>query len=214
MNSADLADPDKAPSLRERKHLRARGRILDEATRLFETRGYSETTLRDIAEAAETSIPTLVRYFGSKDAIFLYRDRQIVQQLAQRVEAKAYATLSEGLRDAIETSLLDLAERERLLDIIRTDPACVPLSAAMRRDWENLLESLILSFSPATPAGRMRAKSLAYMLTASGMAGLEVWYEHGKSVDLQTLQQDLIGEFMAAFIVPIEQAHAARRAAD
>jgi AcrR family transcriptional regulator len=210
MSAAEM----EAPSLRERKHLRARRTILEEATRLFESRGYSNTTLRDIADAAETSIPTLIRYFGSKDAILLDRDRQIVSQLAERVEAGAYATLSEGLRDAFETSLLDLAERERLHDIVRADPACVPLTAAMRRDWEELLEALILSFSPATPEGRMRAKSLAYMLTASGMAGMEFWHEHDKAPDLRILQQDLIDEFMAAFIAPIERAHVARRAAE
>lgn len=204
--------PDEVPSLRARKHLRARTTILEEATRLFEIKGYSNTTLKDIADAAETSIATLMRYFGSKDAILLDRHRAILTQLTDRVRTGAYPSLSEGLRDAMATSLLDLAERERLLDIVWTDPECIPLNAIMRRDWENLLEELILSFSPPTIEARMRAKSLAHMLTASGMAGLQFWYEQGKTLDLRNLQPDLIEEFMAAFIAPIERAYAARSA--
>ncbi len=210
MTASILPDPEQASSLRERKHLRSQRRILEEATRLFEIAGYSQTTLKDIAEAAETSIPTIMRYFGSKDAIFLYRHSRIVEELARRLDSAAYPSLDAALRDAMETSLEDLSERERLLDIIRRDPECEALTAKMRRDWESLLERVILAFSPSTRTGRMRAKSLAYMLAASGMAGLEFWYEEGKGGAPGAIQQDLIDEFMATFIAPIDRAYAAR----
>lgn len=208
-----LPDPDEASSLRERKHLRARRKILEEATRLFEIAGYSSTTLREIAEAAELSIPTVMRYFGSKDAIFLYRHSRIVEELAGRLDTAAYTTLDAALRDAMTTSLDDLSERERLHEIIRDDPACEALNAKMRRDWESLLERVILAFSPPTRADQLRAKSLAYMLAASGMAGLEFWYEERKGGSPGVIQQDLINEFMATFIAPIDQAYLARQQA-
>lgn len=211
MTASILPDPEQASSLRERKHLRSRRRILEEATRLFEAAGYSQTTLKDIAEAAETSIPTVMRYFGSKDTIFLYRHTRIVEELASRLDSAAYPSLDAALRDAMETSLEDLSERERLLDIIRRDPEYEALTAKMRRDWESLLERVILAFSPSTRTGRMRAKSLAYMLAASGMAGLEFWYEEGKGDAPGASQRHLIDEFMATFITPIDQAYVARR---
>lgn len=210
MTASILPDPEQASSLRERKHLRSQRRILEEATRLFEGVGYSQTTLKEIAEAAETSIPTVMRYFGSKDAILLYRHSRIVEELARRLDSAAYPSLDAALRDAMETSLEDLSERERLLDIIRRDPECEALTAKMRRDWESLLERVILAFSPSTRTARMRAKSLAYMLAASGMAGLELWYEEGKGGAPGAIQQDLIDEFMANFIAPIDCAYAAR----
>lgn len=212
MTASILPDPEQASSLRERKHLRSRRRILEEATRLFEAAGYSQTTLKEIAEAAETSIPTVMRYFGSKDAIFLYRHTRIVEELARRLDAAEYPSLDAALRDAMETSLEDLSERERLLDIIRRDPDYEALTAKMRHDWESLLERVILAFSPSTRTGRMRAKSLAYMLAASGMAGLEFWYEEGKGDVPGAMQQDLIDEFMTTFIAPIDRAYAGREA--
>ncbi|PEQ10590.1 hypothetical protein B2G71_21680 [Novosphingobium sp. PC22D] len=193
-------------SLRERKHLRARQTILEEATRLFLTKGYSATTLKDIADASETSVATIVRYFNSKEAILLYKDRAVVAQVAERVRARAYKSLSEGVRDAMWTSVLGFKEeRAPLFDLIWNDPAGIPLQAAMRRDWEEVLEQLFLQFSPDTPAAHLRAKSLAYMLVASGMAGLEFWHENGKQADVATLQPELIDEFVNAFVVPLEK---------
>jgi AcrR family transcriptional regulator len=46
-----------------------RGRILDAAKRLFIERGYPATTLEEIAQAADTSLPTLYRVFSSKRAL-------------------------------------------------------------------------------------------------------------------------------------------------
>jgi AcrR family transcriptional regulator len=201
------------PSLRERKHLRARQTILDEATRLFLAKGYSNTTLKDIADAAETSIATIVRYFTSKDAILLYRDRKVVSGFAERVQARSYRTLSEGLRDAVWRAESDLADRLRLFEVILNDPDSVSLLAAMRADWEAALEALFLQFCPETREGRLRAKSLAMMQFALGMANMRFWYEDGKRGDITKTQQGLIDEFIVAFVEPIERSYAARRAA-
>lgn len=197
-------------SLRERKHLRARKTILEEAKRLFLTKGYSNTTLKDIAEAAETSIATIMRYFASKDAILLHDDRLVIAKLEERIRARAYKTLSEGVRDARWMSVLDFEDRAPLFDIVWSDPACVSLLAAMRSEWERLLESLFLQFSPDTPDGRLRAKSLAYMLVASGIAGLEFRRKENPRINPIDLQPDLIDTFIATFVVPLEEACAAR----
>ncbi|WP_428377663.1 TetR/AcrR family transcriptional regulator [Lichenicoccus sp.] len=193
------------PSLRERKHLRARQTILDEATRLFLAGGYSNTTLKDIADAAETSIATIVRYFGSKDAILLHRERAVVSELAERVGSRAHRTLSDGVRGVTETSFLDLTERSLLFEIMITEPECVHLLATMRREWENVVEELFLQFCPKTRQGRLRAKSLAYMLAAIGMANTQFWHENRKRFDLRTSQQGLIDEFITAFVEPLEK---------
>jgi AcrR family transcriptional regulator len=199
------------PSLRERKYLRARQTIIDEATRLFEARGYTNTTLKDIASAAETSIATIMRYFASKDAILLDRERALVAGLLERVRARAYPTLSEGVRDISWRSGVDLTERQRLYQIILTDPERVSLTAALRSEWESLLEELYLQFSPATWEGRLRAKSLAMMQTAIGMAGSQVWHEEGPGARPYPMQSDLIDEFIASLVKPIDKAYAAKR---
>lgn len=48
-----------------------RSRILFEATRLFATRGYSATSVRELVEAAGCTKPALYYYFENKEAVFL-----------------------------------------------------------------------------------------------------------------------------------------------
>ena len=46
-----------------------RQRILNAASKLFETKGFDATTTRDIAQAAGTATGTLFNYFSTKEAI-------------------------------------------------------------------------------------------------------------------------------------------------
>lgn len=57
------------PGLRERKRQQTLQRITDAAMRLFAQRGYDETTLEAVAEAAEISQRGFFHYFASKEDI-------------------------------------------------------------------------------------------------------------------------------------------------
>lgn len=48
-----------------------RGRLLAEALRLFTSRGYAATTVREIVEAAGVTKPVLYYYFNSKEGLYL-----------------------------------------------------------------------------------------------------------------------------------------------
>src|SRR3954467_1259071 len=61
--------PDKPPTLRERQAQLTQAEILKSARRLFADRGYSRTSVRDIAEAAGVSSQTVYDSIGSKQAI-------------------------------------------------------------------------------------------------------------------------------------------------
>ncbi|MDO8189385.1 TetR family transcriptional regulator [Conexibacter sp. JD483] len=58
--------------LRERKKARTRAAIQDAALRLFERQGYAETTVDEIAAAAEVSQSTFFRYFPTKEELVAY----------------------------------------------------------------------------------------------------------------------------------------------
>jgi AcrR family transcriptional regulator len=57
--------------LREMKKERTRTAILDAARELFFSRGFGNTTMEDIASAAEAAVGTVYNYFESKSAIIL-----------------------------------------------------------------------------------------------------------------------------------------------
>lgn len=60
--------------LRDRNKMRTRLRLNSEAIRLFAEQGYDNTSVQDIADAAEVSLRTLFRYFSSKEEILFARD--------------------------------------------------------------------------------------------------------------------------------------------
>src|SRR5258705_7641610 len=60
--------------LRERKKIRTKETIQREAYRLFDENGYANTTVEQIAEAAEVSPSTFFRYFPSKELVLMADD--------------------------------------------------------------------------------------------------------------------------------------------
>jgi len=75
-------------SLRDRKRARTRQALVEAAATLFERDGYDETTIADIAAAAEIGTRTFFSYFPSKEELLFpesdARVRAAVEAIAER----------------------------------------------------------------------------------------------------------------------------------
>ncbi|GAA1606548.1 MULTISPECIES: TetR family transcriptional regulator [Kribbella] len=101
--------------LRERKKAKTRASIQEHALRLFREQGYAETTVQEIAAAAEVSPATFFRYFPTKeDTIVFDRLDPVMIELFRGQPAGMHPT--EALRAAIRQSLDVLSEDEWALE--------------------------------------------------------------------------------------------------
>lgn len=121
-----MSTPVAQMGLRERKKARTRAAIQQHALRLFRERGYEETTVEDIAAAAEVSPSTFFRYFPAKEDVVLYDVLDAKLFAAYRKQPAALSAI-DALRTTLRGIYTDLprdeldaqVERERL---VRTVP--------------------------------------------------------------------------------------------
>jgi AcrR family transcriptional regulator len=117
-------------------------RLCDAALRLFEERGYDQTTVADIAHAAGVTPMTFYRHFGSKEALVVDDpfDPMIVAAVAaQPPQLPALARAIGGLEQAWHTERVDPADLRRRLAIIAATPSLRPATVANTQRTQSLI---------------------------------------------------------------------------
>lgn len=107
-----MSAPAPTQSLRERKKNRTRLAIRQQAFRLFDEQGYANTTIDQIAEAADVSPRTLYRYFGVKEAL-LVSDDHTTPIVAAFENAPRELTIVEAYQHAVAEVFSGLSPEER-----------------------------------------------------------------------------------------------------
>ena len=100
-----------ALGLRERKKLRTRATLVDVATRLCAQQGYENTTVDQIAGAAEVSPRTFSRYFPNKEAVIGALIEETSEQVAKALARQSHAITEHEALVAAHVEVFRAAER-------------------------------------------------------------------------------------------------------
>src|SRR4029450_4101775 len=176
--------------LRERKRTRTRLMIQTEALRLFNEKGYAQTTVEEIADAAAISPRTFFRYFPSKEDVVMWDeyDPLALELLEARPDDEP---LAESFRAVIRETLGGLLNNdpERLLSRIRL-AATVPELRA-RFLGEQTQGSGEIAHFPArtrgTPVDELSLHVVGSALLAAVTVALDRWQKDEGNSDLLAL---------------------------
>src|SRR5450755_1971073 len=110
-------------------------RILDAATEVFATRGFTAATMADVVAGSGASVGSIYHHFGGKSELFL----AIFEQMADAVDGHIEAAMRQA-----GVSSPDGADRQRVFEI--------HVRAYLEAMWHNRRRARVLS-SGDTPTG-------------------------------------------------------------
>jgi AcrR family transcriptional regulator len=127
--------------LRERKKARTRASLREHALRLFREQGYAETTVEQIAAAAEVSPSTFFRYFPTKEDVVIQDDFDTLIFAAferQPPQTRPVAAFRAALREALGS--MGEPEWEQLRETAALQMTVPEIRVRMFDDMNRLVE--------------------------------------------------------------------------
>jgi AcrR family transcriptional regulator len=174
------------PTLREIKKERTRRQLAETALRMFAERGYAQTSVEEIARAAEFGVTTFFRHFATKEDVAFYDQVDWMDELPSVVRDRAPEEVWPSVRDATLDYIATFADPDRLgairLALWLEEPAVARRFAEISLRWESVVAQVLadgLGLEPDRhPYPRMAAAALI------GAARAALWHQlrHGGSM--------------------------------
>ncbi|MGF6883928.1 AcrR family transcriptional regulator [Nocardia sp. GAS34] len=172
--------------LRERKKERTRRTIRTEAMRLFREQGYAETTVEQIADAAEVSPSTFFRYFPSKEQVAMADDLDPLMIEAIRAQPADLSPLRAFVRATMEVfDSLSPEEMEFEQHRMRLIASVPELSSVIAQETDRNIR--LLAMLAAERAGRdedeLEVRAFAGALIGAMMTAFDPMPGGGLDID-------------------------------
>jgi AcrR family transcriptional regulator len=214
--SSQSADPGRRPprsfDLRERKRTRTRLMIQAEALRLFADKGYANTTVDEIADAAAISPRTFFRYFPTKEDVVIWDeyDPLALELVQARPDDESPAETARALiRASVEG--LYRRDREQLLArarLLASEPALRARALETQESGGEALAS-VLAQRRRTPLDELRVRMIVTALGAAVAVAMDLWQKDDGKGDLLALLDQAI-DTLADGMRELEPSRAAR----
>src|SRR5438876_8660892 len=185
------SDDPQPVSLRERKKRLAQATIEEAALRLFQQRGYEQTSIQDIADAVMMSSRTFFRYFASKEEVLFGPMRAVLSDGLRFLQRVAPTESPHAALRATFVYLASQYQQQRASFLIRYQVAMQTPSIAsiylyaLMETEPAICDALCSHLEAATNRNEIRFLVAIYM-TAMRVA-LEEWLENEVQGDLISL---------------------------
>jgi AcrR family transcriptional regulator len=170
------------PGLRERKKARTRAAIREHAFRLFREKGYDDTTVEQIAEAAEVSPSTFFRYFPTKEDVVLQDDMDLLWLEAVQQQPPELSPVA-ALRAGVSAAFARMGEEDwaQMREISELATAIPAIRARMLTELARTIQ--LLAEAVAERSGRdpsdFAVRALAGAVVGMAMAA---WFDEGSDL--------------------------------
>jgi AcrR family transcriptional regulator len=165
-------------SLRERKKQRTRDRLVAEALRLFARNGYDQTSVEEIADAADVSPRTFFRYFPTKpDVVFADLPARLAAVQAA-LDGATGAAIHGRIRDVLLESRNLLGDDPQLLAVRTTLVLENPLLQTRVLEFFATAEGLVSAAYARNldvPPTRLAPRLAAAITIAAGRSAMLSW---------------------------------------
>ena len=168
------------PNLIERRHLQTRTAIADAAVALFIERGYVETTMDDIADAAGVSRRTAYRHFPSKDDLVFEQPRRWLNHfnatVANRQRGEARRQLCRrGLLAVAELIQINAASVLPAYSVFATTPSLRGSNGRIQDEWFERYLELLTPTRRVSPARALQIATVAGALVGTTTMLVALW---------------------------------------
>jgi len=188
------------------KNVTKKETIIQKAAYLFKTKGYSATSMRELANTLGVEAPSLYNYIGSKS--------ELIQAICSKVMTE-FTTNLDAIENNSETAIskIEAIVRFHIQKMLNNfDEVFVA-----NHEWKHLKEPLLSTFLNQRRSYEKRLMILiengveksevrpvnpyvAVLTILSAVRGLEFWYGHKKNVTQLELENEMVNHLLNGII--------------
>lgn len=171
-------------------------KVLDEAARLFRTKGFEGTSVRDIARAVGMLPGSLYCHFETKEALLVAVYVKGVQQITDAVRSAVARRIDPW--DRLEAACVAhleaiLQEDDYAQVVIRVRPADVPVADQSLIDLRNQYEALFTRLIRDLPLARSTDRGALRLMLMGALNWSQTWYHPGGRLNPRAIARKFIG---------------------